>query len=125
MGTQIGAISFLQGHDRDVNDKLGIEIFAGDHPGSSYFAAELRSDIEGASRNSEVLGLQFCFRLTHVQGDTAEGRDTGTLCFHYRDACPRCWKANKPDDIARMRLRPKAAGNIWATTTRGGRAPLK
>ena len=48
--------------DSDIRDKLGVVIIEGDHPGSSYFAAELHGSIEYANATAEELKLPFRFR---------------------------------------------------------------
>jgi hypothetical protein len=48
--------------DQNVLDELGIVIVEGCHPGSSYYAAELRNDIENANITSRKLGLKFRFK---------------------------------------------------------------
>jgi hypothetical protein len=48
--------------DQNVLDELGVVIVEGCHPGSSYYAAELRNDIENANITSRKLGLKFRFK---------------------------------------------------------------
>lgn len=48
--------------DHAVRDKLGVAIVEGDHPGSSYKAAELRNSIASANETAEQLRLPFRFR---------------------------------------------------------------
>ena len=61
------AYRFFQGLDPDVRDALGIVVVEGDHPGSDYFAAELRSGIDGANAKATELGLPFRFRPEGVR----------------------------------------------------------
>ena len=56
------ALSFFQQMDGDIVDSLGVVIIEGEHPGSSYYAAELRMPIEDANETAELLGLPFRFR---------------------------------------------------------------
>ena len=43
-------------------DGLGVQIIEGDHPGSSYYAAVLRHDIDYGNQVARGLGLTFRFR---------------------------------------------------------------
>ena len=56
------ALSFFQSMDADVVDALGVVIVEGDHPGSSYFAAELHASFEDANAAAKKLKLPFRFR---------------------------------------------------------------
>ncbi len=60
------ALAFFQGMDGDTLHEIGVVIVEGDCPGSSYFAAELRNELEDANAAAQRLGLPFRFR--------AEGR---------------------------------------------------
>jgi len=42
---------------------LGVDIIEGEHPGSSYYAAELRQDVDYANQVAKEMGLGFRFRL--------------------------------------------------------------
>jgi TAT (twin-arginine translocation) pathway signal sequence len=55
------ALSFFQEMDPEIADALGVAIIEGQHPGSTYFAAELRDSIENANENAQRLGLPFRF----------------------------------------------------------------
>jgi len=55
------AKSFFDALDVDVADDLGVVIVEGDHPGSTYFAAELRKGVDHANYRAESLGLDFRF----------------------------------------------------------------
>ena len=55
------AKSFFESLDADVRDALGVEIVEGCHPGSSYYAAELRNSVEDANRVARKLRLDFKF----------------------------------------------------------------
>lgn len=61
-GKQGKALSFFSGQSIELLDLLGVVIIEGDHPGSSYYAAELRVDIDQANQCAEDLGLPFRFR---------------------------------------------------------------
>jgi hypothetical protein len=56
------ALQFFQQMDGDIVDDLGVVIVEGDHPGSTYYAAELRATIEDANDVAHRLGLPFRFR---------------------------------------------------------------
>ena len=43
-------------------DGLGVQIIEGDHPGSSYYAAVLRQDVDYVNQVARGLGLTFRFR---------------------------------------------------------------
>ena len=53
------ALLFFRGFE--YSDDLDIVIVEGDSPGSSYFAAELRSDVDDANERAEALGLPIRF----------------------------------------------------------------
>ncbi|HEB51829.1 MAG TPA: hypothetical protein ENI87_01105 [bacterium] len=42
--------------------ELGVDVVEGEHPGSTYYAAELRIPIEEANRRAERLGIPIRFR---------------------------------------------------------------
>ena len=48
--------------DDKTLDALGVEIIEGEHPGSSYYAAELRQDVDYANQVAREMGLEFRFR---------------------------------------------------------------
>jgi hypothetical protein len=56
------AKSFFENLDSDTLDALGVEIVEGEHPGSTYYAAELRNGIDKANETAGKLGLPFRFR---------------------------------------------------------------
>jgi hypothetical protein len=56
------ALAFFELMDEAVLDALGVQIIMGEHPGSSYYAAELRSPIQDANDEAERLKLPFRFR---------------------------------------------------------------
>ena len=60
------ALSFFRDLDFQTTDALGVQIIEGDHPGISYYAAELRCDIADANTAAEKLGLPFRFRKEKV-----------------------------------------------------------
>ncbi len=61
-GDQGHALSFFEALDGETLDALGVEIVMGEHPGSTYYAAELPGSIEEANAAAEGLGLPFRFR---------------------------------------------------------------
>jgi len=61
-GGQGKAFTFFQHTAANVAEELGVVIVEGEHPGSTYFAAELRNSVEDANAVAERLGLPFRFR---------------------------------------------------------------
>jgi hypothetical protein len=55
------ALAFFRSLDHDDRDALGIVIVEGEHPGSSYFAAELRTPIVEANAMADALELPVRF----------------------------------------------------------------
>jgi hypothetical protein len=43
-------------------DALGVQIIEGEHPGSTYYAAELRQDIDYANEVAREIGLECRFK---------------------------------------------------------------
>jgi hypothetical protein len=43
-------------------DGIGVQIVEGDHPGSSYYAAVMRQDVDYVNQVTRDLGLKFRFR---------------------------------------------------------------
>ncbi len=56
------AKQYFESLDGNVLDALGVEIIEGEHPGSSYYAAELRQDVDYANQVAREMGLGFRFR---------------------------------------------------------------
>jgi hypothetical protein len=63
-GSQGKALAFFESLPLDTLEALGVEIIEGDHPGSTYYAAELRNDIDDANRLAAEMGLPFRFRAS-------------------------------------------------------------
>jgi hypothetical protein len=61
-GGQGKALSFFDQQLFKLLDELGVVIISGEHPGSSYYAAELRNDIAVANATADRLGLPFRFK---------------------------------------------------------------
>lgn len=61
-GPQGQAKAFFESLDNDTLSTLGVVIIEGDHPGSTYYAAELRQSIKEANAAAEGLGLPFRFK---------------------------------------------------------------
>lgn len=61
-GPQGQAKYFFENLDQDTLDALGVVIIEGEHPGSTYYAAELRKDLEEANAVAQEWGLPFRFR---------------------------------------------------------------
>ena len=59
---QRAALTYFQQMDDQTLDLLGVEIVEGEHPGSSYFAAELRRSVEEANRAAEKASLPVRFK---------------------------------------------------------------
>ena len=55
---------YFEGLDDKTLDALGVEIIEGEHPGSSYYAAELRQDVDYANQVAREMGLEFRFRAS-------------------------------------------------------------
>lgn len=61
-GTAQGAaLEFFRDMAADDLETLGVEVVEGEHPGSTYYAAELRGDIEEANRAAEAAGIPVRF----------------------------------------------------------------
>jgi hypothetical protein len=58
------AKQYFEGLNDKTLDALGVEIIEGEHPGSSYYAAEMRHDIDYANQVAREMGLEFRFRLS-------------------------------------------------------------
>lgn len=58
------AKQYFEGLDDKTLDALGVEIIEGEHPGSSYYAAELRQDVNYANQVAREMRLKFRFRLS-------------------------------------------------------------
>ena len=61
-GPQGAALGFFQDQPYELLDALGVVVIEGEHPGSSYYAAELRNEIDEANGAAEQLGLPFRFK---------------------------------------------------------------
>ena len=62
-GAQGHAMAFFESMDNETLDALGVVIIEGEHPGSSYYAAELRQPIDAANDAAEDLALPFRFKV--------------------------------------------------------------
>jgi hypothetical protein len=56
------AKEYFESLDYKTLDALGIDIIEGEYPGSSYYAAELRQDVDYVNQVARDLGLKFRFR---------------------------------------------------------------
>jgi hypothetical protein len=54
-------MEFFHSMDVDQLEALGVEVVEGEHPGSTYYAAELRNDIDQASRAAQQAGIPVRF----------------------------------------------------------------
>lgn len=61
-GAQGQAKAFFERMDWDTLDQLGVVIVEGEHPGSTYYAAELRIPLEDANEAAKELELPFRFK---------------------------------------------------------------
>lgn len=61
LGRQGSAMSFFENFPFADLKTLGVVIVEGDRPGSTYYAAELRVDIDKANAAARQLGLPLCF----------------------------------------------------------------
>jgi len=59
---QGAAYQFFHSEDWGLLDQLGIVIVDGEHPGSSYFAAELRIPVDEANQRAKDLGAPYRFK---------------------------------------------------------------
>lgn len=66
-GAQGRAFGFFQDQPYELRNALGIVVIEGEHPGSSYYAAELRESLQYANESAERLGLPFRFKQHEVQ----------------------------------------------------------
>lgn len=66
---QSSALLYFEQLDSETLDALGVTLIYGDHPGSSYFAAELRVDVDSANRIAVDWGIEARFVR---EGETAE-----------------------------------------------------
>lgn len=57
------AMRFFEQLDGDDCELLGVDIVEGEHPGSSYYAAELTLSVEEANAIAEQLGLRIYFKV--------------------------------------------------------------
>ena len=55
------ALLFFSDMAEEDLETLGVEMIEGDHPGSSYYAAELSGDIDEANRAAEAAGIRVRF----------------------------------------------------------------
>lgn len=61
-GTAQGAaLEFFRSMAADSLDLLGVDIVEGEHPGSTYYAAELHGDIDEANLAAEAAGIRVRF----------------------------------------------------------------
>jgi hypothetical protein len=62
-GTAQGAaLEFFQNMDGDALDALGVTIVEGEHPGSTYYAAELTGDVDVANKAAAAAGIAVRFK---------------------------------------------------------------
>ena len=56
------AKQFFEVLDDKTLDALGVEIIEGEHPGSSYYAAELLQDVDYANQVAREMGVELRFK---------------------------------------------------------------
>lgn len=59
---QGAALEFFQHMDGDAIETLGVTIVEGEHPGSTYYAAELKYDIDTANKAATAAGIPVRFK---------------------------------------------------------------
>ena len=59
---QGAALEFFQGMDEATLDILGVEIVEGEHPGGSYYAAELNGNLDRANKAAVDAGIPVRFK---------------------------------------------------------------
>ncbi len=69
------ALGFFESLPYETLEALGVVIIEGEHPGSTYFAAELRQPIEDANVAAEELELPFRFRAEGSAVAVANSRE--------------------------------------------------
>lgn len=69
---QEAALGFFSDLDVKVRKLLGVVVIEGEHPGSSYYAAELRGAIGPANEAAQALGLAFRFRAATGEDAAAQ-----------------------------------------------------
>lgn len=71
-GAQGGALAFFESLPIETLKAIGVVIIEGDHPGSTYFAAELSSSIEQANKIAGELRLPFRFKQEGTDAEDLE-----------------------------------------------------
>lgn len=64
MGPMCEAYSYFQQLEDATLEALGIVIVEGEHPGSSYYAAELTIPMEEANKSAALLGIPIFFKVS-------------------------------------------------------------
>ena len=59
--SQGAALEYFRSMDCESREPLGVEVIEGEHPGSTYYAAELRTGIEEANAVAEAAGMLVRF----------------------------------------------------------------
>jgi hypothetical protein len=54
-------MEYFQSMDVGQRKSLGVRVVEGEHPGSTYYAAELHGDIDEANRTAEEAGIPVRF----------------------------------------------------------------
>lgn len=54
-------MEFFQSMDVDQLETPGVDVVEGEHPGSTYYAAELRNGIDQANRAAQRAGIPVRF----------------------------------------------------------------
>jgi hypothetical protein len=63
---QGAALLFFQGMDPHKRAALNVRIVEGEHPGSTYYAAELRGSVDAANQAAVTNGVPVCFARASV-----------------------------------------------------------
>lgn len=75
---QSAALGMFSNLDANILKALGVAIVEGEHPGSSYYAAELRGDMAQANLKAQELGLDFRFRAEGEDAPAGQHLNPGT-----------------------------------------------
>lgn len=93
------ALAHFEGLPSDLLEELGVRLVHGDHPGSSYSAAELTGDLERANAVATENGLDFRFMR---EGESEQEDD------HQAEGVPTLGAPEPPDQI--RECEPELAG---------------
>ena len=78
-GGQGQAYRFFEDLDPGTRKALGVVLVEGEHPGSTYWAAELRGDLDAANVAAEAMALPIRFRRASLSGSHGGTRHDSTI----------------------------------------------